>query len=92
MDNGPLAQEYLHPKNRPHVLKLYSFDTVEEELEFSLLLGRIYVILCILNSRDTVKIDDFRAYCLQTHIRWNKLFPWFKDNETFHAVLGKVII
>ena len=52
--------------------KLQSFDTVEEDLKFSVLFGRIYVILCILNSRGTVKIDDFRAYCLKTHIRWNK--------------------
>ena len=69
-------------------MALYTFDTDIEKLEFADVFQRINVILSVLNSRDFVILEDFRPYCLETHIKWNKLFHWMKDNETMHAVLG----
>ena len=90
-DNGNSAKLFFHPKNRQHVVDLYTFDTEEEKSEFSALLGRFYVILCILSSRDNVVLETFRPYCVETHERLKRLFPWLKDNETVHAVLGGLI-
>ena len=73
-------------------MALYTFDTDIEKLEFADVFQRIHVILSVLNSRDLVKLEDFRPYCLKTHIKWNKLFHWMKDNETMHAVLGGVFL
>ena len=60
------------PENRPS--SLHQFDPVHDwlclmdkfGLEFSVLFRRMYVILCILISRDKVKIDDFRVFCHST--------------------------
>ena len=87
-DNAKISQEFFHPKNRPAVLALFTFDTEDEEIEFEAIFARLYVIMSIVSSRDHVILEDFRPYCLETHVRFNRLFPWMTDNETFHAVLG----
>ena len=90
--NGPTFGEFFNPKNRPLVLDLYTFDDTPQgaldKLEFADLFQRIAVILRVINSRDLVEVDEFRTYCTQTHIMFNKLFHWILDNETMHAVLG----
>ena len=86
-----MYEQFFHPKNRPNVLKLFKFDTAEQARQFKNFFQGLYVILCVLNSRDLVKVDDFRSYCRKIHSNFNKTFRWMKDNETMHAVLGKVL-
>ena len=91
-NNGPLFDEFFHPKNREHSLSLYTFDTDIERVQFADIFQRLHVILSVINSRDLVRVDEFRRYCTVTHIRLNRLFRWMKDNETMHSLLGKEYI
>ena len=82
---GPLAWRFLSIKKRPHIVDLYHFESTDDQRKFSNLIQRLNVILRIMISwKRKVNLERFSPYVLETHIILNAMFPWMKDNGTFH--------
>lgn len=69
-------------------MNLYTFDSAAEKRQFAEVFQRIYVIIRVVSSRDFVRLETFRPYCTESHVKFNKLFDWMHDNETMHAMFG----
>lgn len=48
---------------------------------------RFYIILQVIASGITIKINEFRAYCLETAKEFVFLYPWYKMPATMHKIL-----
>ena len=49
---------------------------------------RFNVILRIINSRETVKIEKFRSFCIETYVIQLETFPWNNVTPTVHRYLA----
>ena len=73
-------------------MALYKFDTQRESDEFEDLLQAISCILRITrSSRRKIDTEKFGQFVKETHLKFHDLFPWMKDNESLHALLGHIV-
>ena len=77
-------------QNRPHVVALFDFD--EGDLETPEIIAdlhqRFNVILRIINSRDYIKVPEFREFCIETNLIMVTELPCMDPNKTVHKFIG----
>ena len=91
-DNGPVARYFFQEKSRPHVVNLFDFDegNIETPILIADLHQRFSVILRIMNCTSTIKIAEFRSFCIETNLLMveEEKIKWMAPANTIHVFIG----
>ena len=91
-DNGPVARYFLSEEARPHVVNLFDYD--EGDTDTPVLIAdlhqRFSVILRIMNCTSTIKVAEFRQYCIETNLMMveETKIKWMAPANTIHRFIG----
>ena len=69
-------------------MDLYKTSDERERAGLRTLLQNLNVILRVLGSREMIETEDYKLFCLDTYILFNKLFPWFEVSQSVHRYLA----
>ena len=77
-------------QNRGHVVDFFDFDEGDIETPEIIwdLHQRFNVILRVINSRDFIKVPEFRDFCIETNLIMVTYFDWMDPNKTIHKFIG----
>ena len=91
-DNGPVARYFFEEKSRPHVVNLFDYDEgdIETPLVIADLHQRFSVILRIINCTLTIKVAEFRQFCIDTNLLMveEPNIKWMAPSNTIHRFIA----
>ena len=85
---GNVAKAFFSEKNRDLVLQLFNCAAHDLHDDLKDLLMRYSVILRLINSRETIRVDKFREFCLETYIIHLETLPWMDVSPSVHRYLA----
>ena len=90
VENGRTTMEFLDPKNRGKVLKLF-YCNQEEKENLNKMLDQANVIIGVTNRIGKIKVQAFQKYVKDAYVHWLHNFKKFVHiKSSLHWTLGHV--